>query len=48
MKPERKAVVVKVRNWQAVNAHFRKAGSHKGSKAEQNKRACRGKVNYHG
>lgn len=39
-----KAKPRKVRNWQAVNAHFRKAGSHKGSKAEQNKRACRGVI----
>jgi len=44
MKPIKKKVVVKVRNWQAVNAHFRKAGSMKDHKKEASKKACRGKV----
>ena len=39
MKPK-----IKVRNWQAVNAHFRKAGSMKDQKKEANRKACRGKV----
>ena len=35
---------IKTRNWQAVNAHFRKAGAMKDRKKESNKKACRGKV----
>ena len=43
MKPKKK-VVIKTRNWQAVNAHFRKAGSMKDQKKEASKKACRGRV----
>ena len=32
------------RNWIAVYAHFRKAGSHTDAKKERSRKACRGKV----
>ena len=34
------------RNWFAVAAHFRKAGSHKDAKKEQARKACRKKIKY--
>ena len=34
----------KERNWLAVHAHFRKAGSHQDKKREANRKACRGRV----
>jgi hypothetical protein len=33
----------KTRNWEAVNAHFRRSGPMKDRKKEVNKRACRSK-----
>jgi len=40
MKKEKK---IKTRNWLAVHAHFRKAGSHKDKRKEASKKYCRGK-----
>ena len=36
----------KARNWLAVHAHNRRAGTHTDRKKRANKRACRGKVKY--
>ena len=40
---KKKVKVKKPRNWFAVHAHFRKAGSHKDKRKEQSKNACRGR-----
>ncbi len=36
----------RTRNWLAVHAHNRRAGSHIDRKKRANKRACRGKVKH--
>jgi hypothetical protein len=40
-KKKKKKKLHKRRNWLAVWAHFRKAGSHLDKKKEQSKKACR-------
>jgi len=41
---KKKVKLKKPRNWFAVHAHFRKAGSHKDKRKEQSKKACRERI----
>ena len=46
-KNNKKAKVLKSRNWIAIAAHFRTgAGSHGNKKKARSKTACRGKIKY--
>jgi len=41
---KKKKTKIKVRNWAAVAAHFRKGGAMTDRKKESKRKACRGKV----